>query len=240
MRSVEGTSTFTLDHVKERLMVLLTDVVGQSNVRRKTLPGVAHTLILFGFLAVQPHSLELMLKGVCPAFDPAKWIPAIYGGYLFAADILAALVLVGFAYAIYRRVVERPAYLTLGTDANLIILFTCVIIFTFQFINTFQALLPVHGAAFDYRGVFPVSSLWIGLLGLDRLGAGQIEAGYEIAYWLHIATILGFLVYIPGIRNTCICSPPRPTSFSSRLSVRRPCPRPTSRMRARRPSAWAK
>jgi len=76
-----------------------------------------------------------------------------------------------------------------------------VIIFTFQFINAFQALLPVHGAAFDYRGVFPVSSLWIGLLGLDRLGGGQIAAGYEIAYWLHIATILGFLVYIPGSKH---------------------------------------
>ena len=201
MRSVQGKLPFTLDRVKERLMVLLTDVVGQSNVRRKVLPGVAHTLILFGFLAVQPHSLELMLKGVCPAFDPAKWFPGVYGGYLFVADILAALVLIGFAYAIYRRVVERPAYLTLGTDANLIILFTCGIIVTFQFINAFQALLPVHGAAFDYRGVFPVSGLWIGLLGLGRLGAGQIAAGYEIAYWLHMAIILGFLVYIPGSKH---------------------------------------
>ena len=108
MRSVHGKRPFTLDRVKERLMVLLTDVLGQSNVRRKALPGLAHTLILFGFLAVQPHSLELMLKGVCPAFDPAKWFPGVYGGYLFVADILAALVLVGFAYAIYRRVVERP------------------------------------------------------------------------------------------------------------------------------------
>ncbi|MBI5578137.1 MAG: (Fe-S)-binding protein [Deltaproteobacteria bacterium] len=195
IRSVRGKLPFTLDRVKERLVVLLTDVVGQSNVRRKALPGVAHTLIFFGFLAVQPHSLELMLKGVCPAFDPAKWFPAVYGGYLFVADVLAALVLIGLAYAVYRRVVERPKYLTLNTDANLIILFTCVIIVTFQFINAFQTLLPVHVAA------FPVSGLWIGLLGLERLGAGQITAGYEIAYWLHMATILGFLVYIPGSKH---------------------------------------
>lgn len=195
MRSVQGKLPFTLDRIKERLIVLLTDVLGQSNVRRKTLPGVAHTLIFFGFLAVQPHSLGLMFKGVCSAFDPAEWFPDVYGGYLFAADILAALVLVGCAYAIYRRVVERPKYLTLGTDANLIILFTCVIIATFQLINAFQTLLTVNGAA------FPISGLWIGLLGLERLDAGQIAAGYEIAYWLHITAILGFLVYIPGSKH---------------------------------------
>jgi Fe-S oxidoreductase len=216
MRSVQGPLPFTFDRVQERLMVLLTDVVGQSNVRRKVLPGLAHTMIFFGFLAVQPHSLELMIKGVCPAFDPPGWFPGVYGGYLFVADILAALVLVGFAHAIYRRVVERPRYLTLGTDANLIILFTCGIILTFQFINAFQTLLPAHGAAFDYRGVFPVSGLWIGLLGLGRLGAGQVAAGYEIAYWLHMAIILGFLVYIPGSKHLHLLAA-APNVFLKRL-----------------------
>jgi Fe-S oxidoreductase len=201
MRAVQGKLPFTLDRVKERLMVLLTDVLWQANVRRKVLPGVAHMLIFFGFLAVQPHSLELMLKGVCPAFEPGEWFPSLYRAYLFAADILAAPVLVGFAYALYRRLVEKPKYLTLGADANLIILFTCVIIVTFQFINAFQTLLPAHGAGFDYRGAFPVSGLLPGLLGLDRLGPRGAAAGYEAAYWLHMATILGFLVYIPGSKH---------------------------------------
>ena len=201
MRAVQGKRPFAFDRVKERLAVLLTDVLGQSNVRRKALPGIAHMLIFFGFLAVQPHSLELMLKGVCPAFEPGNWIPSVYRGYLFVADILAVLVLVGFAYALYRRLVERPKYLTLGTDANLIILFTCVIIVTFHFINAFQSLLPAPVGGFDFRGVFPVSGRLAGLLGLDRLGPHSVAAGFEIAYWLHMATILGFLVYIPGSKH---------------------------------------
>jgi Fe-S oxidoreductase len=201
MRAVQGTSAFKLDRIAERIGVLFTDVLGQRNVRRKTLPGLAHTMIFFGFLAIQPHSLELMIKGVCPAFEVGRWIPGIYGGYLFVADILAAVVLVGFAYALYRRLVTRPAYLTMGTDANLIIAFTCVIIITFQFINAFQTLLPVDPGAFDYRGAFPLSGLFVGVFGLDALGPGQAAAGYEIAYWLHIITILGFLVYIPGSKH---------------------------------------
>ena len=75
MCAVEGRSNFTLDRVKQRLAVLLTDVLGQSNVRRKALPGLAHTLIFFGFLAVQPHSLELMINGVCPAFTQPNGYP---------------------------------------------------------------------------------------------------------------------------------------------------------------------
>ncbi|MEJ2643173.1 MAG: hypothetical protein P8010_26810, partial [Desulfosarcinaceae bacterium] len=101
MMAVEGKSTFTYNRVKERIAVLFKDVIGQRNVRRKTLPGLAHTLIFFGFLAVQPHSLELMIKGVCPAFEIGHLAPGLYGGFLFVADILAPFVLVGLAYALY-------------------------------------------------------------------------------------------------------------------------------------------
>mgnify|MGYP001815603056 FL=1 len=201
MLSVQGQTAFKLDRVRERVLVFFKDVLGQSNVRRKVAPGLAHTLIFFGFLAVQPHSLELMLKGICPAFDVAHLAPGLYGGYLFVADILAALVLVGFAYAIYRRVVVKPSYLTLGLDANLIILFTCVIIITFQLINAFQTLLPVEAGAFNYAGVFPISGRLVGLLGLDQLTSQKVFVGYEMAYWIHMATIIGFLIYIPGSKH---------------------------------------
>ncbi len=201
MQSVQGQTEFKLDRVRERVVVFFKDVLGQTNVRRKLAPGLAHTMIFFGFLAVQPHSLELMLKGICPAIEVGHLLPGLYGGYLFVADILAPFVLVGFAYAIYRRVVVRPPYLTMGMDANLIILFTCVIIITFQLINAFQTLLPLEAGVFDYTGTFPVSGLLVGLFGLDQLTPQKIFIGYEIAYWVHMATIIGFLIYIPGSKH---------------------------------------
>jgi Fe-S oxidoreductase len=201
MMAVEGSTEFELNQVGRRIGVLVTDVLGQSNVLRKRMPGIAHLMIFFGFLAVQPHSMELMIKGVYPAFDIAHWFPGIYGGYLFTADILAAFVLIGFAYGIYRRTILRPRYLTLGTDANLIILFTCLIIITFMFLNVFQTLLPSAADAYDYQGLFPVSGLLAGLFGLKTLSTQQIFAGYEISYWIHMATILGFMVYIPGSKH---------------------------------------
>jgi Fe-S oxidoreductase len=200
MTSVQGKAQINIDRLAERIKVLLTDVLGQSNVRRKPMPGLAHTLIFFGFLAVQPHSLELMINGVCPAFHAANIIPGIYGVYLFIADLLAFPVLVGLGYALYRRLVIKPVYLTDGLDARLIILFTSVIIITFYFINAFLTI-PAIGGGFDYARYLTISNLVQRIFNLAALSPAGSRVGYEFAYWIHLLTILGFLIYIPGSKH---------------------------------------
>jgi hypothetical protein len=200
MQSVQGVSSFKLDRVSERIIVLFTDILGQSNVRRKTLPGWAHTLIFFGFLAVQPHSLELMIRGVFPGFHVGVWIPGLYGAYLYVADILAFLVLIGLGYALYRRLFLKPDYLTDGLDARLIILFTAVIIITFHLINAFL-LVPSIGGDFDYARYFTFSKAFYYLFDIKDLSPAVARSGFEIVYWIHILTILGFLIYIPGSKH---------------------------------------
>ena len=200
MRAVRGKANFHLNRIGERIKVLFTDVILQSNVRRKPLPGVAHSLIFIGFLAVQPHSLELMIRGLFPGFHPALWIPRLYGAYLFAADILAFLVLFGLAYALYRRVFVKPAYLTDGSDARFILLFTAVIIVTFHLVNAFL-LIPSIGGTFDYARYLTVSKAVNHIFHLGTLSAGTARTAYEIIYWIHVLTILGFLIYIPGSKH---------------------------------------
>ncbi len=201
MKAVTGRLEFRLDRLRERVKALFTDVLGQRNVRRKPIIGMAHMLVFVGFLAVQPHSLELMIRGVFPHLEIGAAVPGLYRAYLFVADILALLVLPGLLYALYRRLLVRPRYLTMGRDANLILLFTAVIIVTFLLINAFETLLPASYAGFDYRGVFPVSGRLVAFFGLDRLAPQQVIAGFEVCYWIHILTILGFLVYIPGSKH---------------------------------------
>jgi len=200
MKSAQGKAQIKVDRLAERIKVLLTDVLGQSNVRRKLMPGLAHTLIFFGFLAVQPHSVELMINGVCPAFHAANILPGLYGAYLFVADILAFPVLAGLGYALYRRLVVKPTYLTNGLDARLIILFTLVIIITFYFINAFLTIPSISGG-FDYARYFTISNLVQSIFNLAALSPAGSRVGYEIAYWIHLLTILGFLVYIPGSKH---------------------------------------
>ena len=200
MQGVQGESKFELNRIPERIKLLFTDVLAQTNVRRKPGPGWAHTLIFFGFLAVQPHSLELMIQGIFPGFHVAAWIPGLYGAYLFAADFLAFLVLVGLGYALYRRLFLKPAYLTNGLDARLIILFTAVIIITFHLINAFL-LVPSIGGGFDYARYLTISKVLHNIFNLNDLAPGAARSGFEIVYWIHILTILGFLIYIPGSKH---------------------------------------
>ena len=199
MKSVGGKAGFQLDQVRERIAVLATDVFGQRNVRRKKAPGIAHTLIFFGFLAIQPHTVELMIQGIVPAFHVSDYIPGLYRAYLFVADFLALFVLIGLGYALFRRLVLKPPYLGDGRDARLIIGFTALIVISFYFINAFHLLIPPGG--FDYRGCMPISALWGHLFGLARLSATQQVVGLEITYWVHMLTILGFLIYIPGSKH---------------------------------------
>ncbi len=205
------------DRIFDRIKLLVTEVLGQTNVRRKAMPGMAHTLILFGFLAIQPHSMELMVQGVIPSFHPGNLVPGLYAAYLFGADILGFMVLVGFAYALYRRLVIKPSYLTMGRDANLIILFTSVIVLTFHFINAFQMVMPV-GDGFSYASVFPVSGIFAMVFGLENLSLDQLILGYEIFYFIHIGTILGFLIYIPGSKHLHLLAA-APNVFFKRLET---------------------
>ena len=201
MKSVDGVSPAKPDRIPERIGVLFKDVLGQSNVRRKKMAGWAHTFIFFGFLAVQLHSLELMVRGVIPGFSVGHLFPGFYNFYLFIADILGFLVLAGFGYAVYRRFVEKPEYLTMGKDANYIILFTSVIIITFHLINACQVVSDYAAHGYDYSGVFPISGMVVASLGLDSLSVASQTALFELFYWVHMLTIMGFLVYIPGSKH---------------------------------------
>ncbi|NNL76498.1 MAG: (Fe-S)-binding protein [Desulfobacterales bacterium] len=201
IKAVEGKSAVHLDRIAERIKVVFTDVLGQSNVRRKAMPGTAHMLIFFGFLAIQPHSLELMINGVIPAFDLSRWIPGLYGVYLFVADILAFLVIIGLVYALYRRLVLKPKYLTNGLDARLIIIFTFVIVVSFHFINALEGVISAREGGFDYFRYLTVSESTATIFNLLALGPVQQRIGFEIFYWIHMFTILGFLVYIPGSKH---------------------------------------
>jgi Fe-S oxidoreductase len=201
MQSVDGAGPAKPDRIPERIGVLVKDVLGQRNVRRKKMAGWAHTLIFFGFIAVQPHSLELMVRGVIPGFSVGHLFPGIYNSYLFMADVLGFFVLAGLGYAAYRRFVKKPKYLTMGKDANNIILFTCVIIITFHLINACQVVSAYAAQGYDYTGLFPISGMAVTIFGLNRLTMGSQTAFFELFYWVHMLTIMGFLVYIPGSKH---------------------------------------
>jgi Fe-S oxidoreductase len=200
MTTAAGAVHISLGPISKRIKIFFTEVLLQSKVREKRFPGFAHTLIFFGFIAVMPHTIELMLAGIFPGFSFANIVPGIYGPYAFLADILALLVLAGLAYCVYRRVILKPKYLTDGFDPRLILLLTAIIIVSFFTVNAFR--IALHQETFpNFSRYYLISHPLAGLLGLEQLTPQGLIIGLEISYWVHVAVILYFLVYIPGSKH---------------------------------------
>ena len=200
MTRVEGSQPIPSDRLPERLKIFFTEVLLQSRVREKRFPGLAHAFIFLGFIVVLPHTIELMIAGIFRSFSFARVVPAIYGYYAFLADIVALLVLVGLAYCVYRRLILKPKYLTDGLDSRLIILFTTIIIVSFFSVNAFR--IAFHPETL--RGLthyYPISSPIATFLGLKYLSRQGVFIGLEASYWIHLAVILYFLVYIPASKH---------------------------------------
>ncbi len=209
MKGVKGsipvpTPQFCCDDAKQvssqRIRTFFGDVLLQNNVRRKTGIGFAHTGIFFGFLCIQLHSLELMIRGVIPSFSLHNIFPTLYGFYMSFGDIMATVCLLGFIYALYRRVVIKPSYLPLRRDAYYIILFTTLIVVTYLMLNGL-GMVSTYAANGELFHFMPVASLFVSAFGMKSWSVGAQNCAFEILYWIHILTILGFLVYIPGSKH---------------------------------------
>lgn len=223
MQSVEGkwhNWTGHIEHLGERLKLMVTDVLLQKNVRRRFGIGVAHTAIFWGFLFVQPHTVEIMIEGLFRDFSYYHYFPALYTIYAFWADIFIFLAILGLVFAIYRRVVIRPSYLTNGLDAKIILLFTLVILVTFYLVNGFR--LALHAEEMQsIEKYFLFSGRVVRWFNLPDWSTSGLFVGLEVSYWVHLATILGFMIYIPGSKHLHLLAAV-PNVFLKPLTVENP------------------
>jgi len=200
LTTAAGPINIPLDKLSKRFKIFFTEVLLQSKVREKRFPGLAHTLIFFGFIAILPHSIELMVAGILPGFSFSESVPRIYALHAFLADILALLTLLGLTYCLYRRVFLKPKYLTNGFDSRLILLFIFIIILSFFSINAFRIVLYPESLR-DLIRYYVVSVNISQFFNLENLTRPQLIIGLEVSYWIHLSVILYFLVYIPGSKH---------------------------------------
>jgi NAD-dependent dihydropyrimidine dehydrogenase PreA subunit len=72
---------------------------------------------------------------------------------------------------------------------------------TFHLINAFLMVPDIGGTGFKYSRYLTVSAAVHRIFSLNGLSLEAARTGFEILYWIHILTILGFLIYIPGSKH---------------------------------------
>jgi Fe-S oxidoreductase len=180
------------DQPGTRLKNLLIVGFGQSRQPRYPVAGILHILIFFGFLILSVRSVTLIGEGFQPGFAE------IGPGYASVKDVTALVVLICCLIAIVRRAVFRPAryrdrhaHASHAHEAYIILgLIALLMVADAVYEGSAMAL-----AGMDADGFLPLASAAGAVLAGGA--TGTLRSLHLAAFWVHNATLLFFLCYLP-------------------------------------------
>ncbi|HEX8939910.1 MAG TPA: (Fe-S)-binding protein [Candidatus Limnocylindrales bacterium] len=177
---------------------LLVYVFGQSKMFKDLRAGLMHAGIFWGFVLLTIGTADIVTGGLVQAV--VGWP---FGGALWAAltalqNVVAVVVLAAIGYALWRRLVTRPARLTYSRDALVILGLIAGVVATELLAMAFEA-----ARSGDRPGAFVANALAVGLRGLDR---GALDVAFAVCWWAHIGLVAAFLCYLPFSKHLHIAT----------------------------------
>ncbi|EKD52039.1 MAG: hypothetical protein ACD_62C00127G0014 [uncultured bacterium] len=179
------------DHLLSRLQKVLIFALGQKRLLvRDTPSGIMHALIFWGFCVISIRTITFFAMGYSADFTlplMETWVGLVYN---ITLTLFLVLVILACLYGIYRRLIIRPARLTLSLEAVFIlcvITILCLSDFLFEGVRYTAMGIADPGAFLSA----PFSVLFTGL-SLDALTVWGAAF-----YFIHILSIIGFLNYLP-------------------------------------------
>jgi len=193
--------------VPQRLRRVLTIAFGQSKLLREPLAGILHLLIFWGFVVLLSAVLESMGEGLFPG-SSFSFLGPLYGPLLVLVDLFGALVVVAVVVSIIRRLVAPPPRLRVTGhakwDAVFILALILVVMVTMFGQNAARIASGVPGdarfIAVRLAGMIPPGSARVWFLGF---------------FWAHMASVLGFLNYLPYSKHLHVLTSIPNVYFSS-------------------------
>ena len=205
------------DHIDDRIGEFFLVVLGQSGVLRDPIPGIAHFFTFWGFIVIQFGLLNLILG----AFNGT--LPLLGDNHAFAIVLDAFIVFVFIALLLFafRRAVLRPrqlsSFLHGPWDGYIILGLIMAVIVTLALVEGFQyaAYAAAHGvAAANNSGAWTPIGTWLYPL-FSGLDANTATILYRAFWWLHIGTVLFFLIYLPRSKHLHLMATPFNVFFRS-------------------------
>jgi heterodisulfide reductase subunit C len=193
------------DRPSERWRNVLLVAFGQQKMFKNWIPAVFHLFIYVAFLFTQIELLEIIVDGI---FGTHRFfMPALGGLYTFiisSIEILSFLALIATIVFLMRRNVLKVARFQKpelkgfpARDANLILLAEIVLITGIVCMNGGDKALQLMGSEhYHQSGNFAISS-WLGPALFGGLSENTVIGIERFGWWLHYATVLGFMCYLP-------------------------------------------
>lgn len=190
------------DNKSNRWKTMIRVALGQSKMVKRPIAGFLHIILYVGFVIINIEMLEIIIDGAIGSHRALSFMGGFYDVLISAFEVLAALVIVACILFLIRRNILRIKRFHLRemtkwpkTDANLILIWECLLMFAFLSMNYCDMQLQAVGyAGYTEAGSFPVSQ-HLGFIwgGLSQEGLVIVE---RATWWFHIIGILIFAVYI--------------------------------------------
>ena len=194
-------SSTVADRPGERVRSLVVFAIAQVRMFRDPRAGIMHAAIFWGFVILTVGTANRVTGGLVEtvlAWPFAGWIWRIV---VALGNLLAVGVLVAIGYATFRRLVTRPARITLSRDALLVLVLIAGIVVTELVAEAFR--LARYG---DPYAQATLVSWPLGQLIAAPLAPGAQAAIFAVAWWANILLVCWFLVYLPGSKHLHIAT----------------------------------
>ena len=197
--AVRATGPRPLADVPSRLVGLIQYALVQTRMFRDLRAGLMHAGIFWGFVLLTIGTANIVTGGIIETVVAAPFDGLLWALVSAMQNAVALVVLGAIGWAFWRRLVTRPARLTLNRDALLILAMIGGVVAT-----------EVGAEAFEFAryGDEPGAFVSIVLAGPLRAGLGQgaLEAGFAALWWAHMALVAAFLVYLPFSKHLHIAT----------------------------------
>jgi len=185
-----GRSEDRFDRLGERFKHTLVYAFGQKKMFDDPFAGLYHLLIFYGFLVVSLRTVTMVIEGLFAGWELPLLHTPVGHAYLFSKDIFELLVLVGLAFAVWRRGIQRKERVVQSFGAWLVIGLIAILMVTDFFSEGARI------AAGDLAGSYlPISGLVGGWL--SGFEGGALQVVYGASWWIHLITLFVFANELP-------------------------------------------
>jgi len=203
-------------HVPARIVGLFEYAFFQVKMFKDPGAAVMHAGIFWGFVLLTIGTADIVTGGI---MQTVLKIPA--DGIIWAAisamqNIVAVIVLASISWAYYRRLVLKPARLTLNRDALIALGLIGGVVATELLAQIFQV--AAYG---DIPGAFISNAVAVPFASLSP---EVLQAVFAIMWWAHIALVAAFFCYLPFSKHLHIATV-FPNVFFRKLAPRGELPK---------------
>jgi hypothetical protein len=194
------------DHPAERWKRVFLLAFGQKKMFQKPFVGLMHFLIYIGFVLINAEILEIILDGILGTHRLfAPYLGSLYPLLLNFFELLAGGVFLACLVFFARRGIFKVSRLQAENhaelkgfpikDAYIILLVECVLMLALWTMNAADAILQSRSVEHYLAvGSFMISKNFIPILNVYSTEILYLLE--RIAWWFHIAGILGFALYV--------------------------------------------